>query len=73
MNVSVYMILSGRDLFIGTATNRCTLLSLIELAKLKDSHGVSLHGMMETGRVVSGEMSCRDANELAMDETLQSA
>lgn len=68
MHVHVYMIATGGDLPIGTAINGITLISLIELAKLKGASGVSLHGPLETGSIVSGEMSINDAFRLAQDQ-----
>ena len=68
MRVTVYMIGNGPDLPVGTAVDIVTLLSLIELASLKERTGVSLHGQMPDGQVVSGEMSLRAANELAMSQ-----
>ena len=70
MNVVVYMIcLMSRDLPIGTAHDNATLLSLVELARLKKAEGVSLHGNLLNGQTVSGEMSFNQATDLILDTT----
>ena len=61
----VYMILSGQDLPIGVARDTPTLLSLIELARLKGAIGLSLHGTLPCGTQISGEMSLAAAKEIA--------
>ena len=66
-NVSVYSIHYGRDLLLGTAHDPLTLLSLIQLSKMCDATGVSLHGNFR-GRILSGEQLHRDAEELVLDE-----
>lgn len=66
MNVKVYAITPNHDLWMGTATDNTTLLSLIELAKIKfPPLGVSLHGTLQNGVTISGEMSHDDASNLA--------
>lgn len=63
--VKVYAIMNGNDLPFGTAFDAPTLLSLIELAKLKGAIGVSLHS-----QTISGEMSFNDAEKLCLDGNL---
>lgn len=45
---------SGGD-YIGTATDTPTALALVEVARRIGCYAVSLHGMTEDGRVLSGE------------------
>lgn len=70
MCVTVWMCKNlGNDLPIGHAFDVRTLLSLIELAKLKEPQGfVSLHGPLNDREVLSGEMSYNEAVDMIMDK-----
>lgn len=68
MRVAVYTIGPGADMPIGVAHDSPTLLSLIEMARLRNHTGVSLHGLLPDGQVVSGEMNLYDASYLAIQQ-----
>jgi hypothetical protein len=68
--IKVYAIMSGGDLPFGTAYDGPTMLSLVELAKLKGASGVSIHAVRGFNFPYSGEKSFADAVSLVMDNKL---